>query len=100
MLSQGLLREQYQTLNTATNTLRASYEEQVRILEVAWQNQLTVVTSSLTAAKKLSTVALSASVLLSLLSFRISESNAALACFDAKVPWQQQIPHKQMQQLL
>jgi hypothetical protein len=28
----------------------ASYEEQVRILEVAWQNQLTVVTSSLTAA--------------------------------------------------
>jgi hypothetical protein len=40
---------QYQTLNTATNTLRASYEEQVRILEVAWQNQLTVVTNSVTA---------------------------------------------------
>jgi hypothetical protein len=42
--------QQYQTLNTATNTLRASYEEQVRILEVAWQNQLTVVTDSVTAA--------------------------------------------------
>ncbi len=42
--------QQYQTLNTATNTLRASYEEQVRILEVAWQNQLTVVTNSVTAA--------------------------------------------------
>jgi hypothetical protein len=34
---------------------------------------------------QLSTVALSASVLLSLLSFRISESNAALACFDASI---------------
>jgi hypothetical protein len=39
--------QQYQTLNTATNALMANYEEQNRIAnpEVAWQNQLTVVTS-------------------------------------------------------
>jgi hypothetical protein len=41
--------QQYQTLNTATNALMANYEEQKRVadLEIAWQNQLTVVTSSL-----------------------------------------------------
>ncbi len=44
--------QQYQTLNTATSALMANYEEQKRIadLEVAWQSQLTVVTSSLTTA--------------------------------------------------
>jgi hypothetical protein len=45
--------QQYQTLNTATNALMTNYTEQKRIAdlkEVAWQNQLTVVTSSLTAA--------------------------------------------------
>ncbi len=44
--------QQYQTLNTATSALMANYTEQKRIadLEVAWQSQLTVVTSSLTTA--------------------------------------------------
>ncbi len=45
--------QQYQTLNTATNALMTNYTEQKRIADlkgVAWQNQLTVVTSSLTAA--------------------------------------------------
>jgi hypothetical protein len=45
--------QQYQTLNTATNALMTNYTEQKRIAdlkEVAWQNQLTVVTSSVTAA--------------------------------------------------
>jgi hypothetical protein len=44
--------QQYQTLNTVTSALMANYEEQKRIadLEVAWQSQLTVVTSSLTTA--------------------------------------------------
>ena len=44
--------QQHQTLNTATNALMANYEEQNRIAnpEVAWQNQLTVVTSSLATA--------------------------------------------------
>ncbi len=44
--------QQYQTLNTATSALMASYEEQKRIadLEATWQNQLTVVTNSVTAA--------------------------------------------------
>jgi hypothetical protein len=45
--------QQYQILNTATNTLMASYEEQKRIAdlkETTWQNQLTVVTNSVTAA--------------------------------------------------
>jgi hypothetical protein len=56
----------------------ANYEEQKRVadLEIAWQNQLTVVTSSLTTA---------ASVLLNPLSFCISASNATLACFDASI---------------
>jgi hypothetical protein len=44
--------QQYQTLNTATNALMANYTEQKRVadLEIAWQNQLTVVTRSLTTA--------------------------------------------------
>ncbi|CAC9611991.1 Translation initiation factor 2 [uncultured Gammaproteobacteria bacterium] len=44
--------QQYQTLNTATSALMANYEEQKRIagLEATWQNQLTVVTNSVTAA--------------------------------------------------
>ncbi|CAB9543646.1 hypothetical protein BROOK1789C_1094, partial [Bathymodiolus brooksi thiotrophic gill symbiont] len=45
--------QQYQTLNTATNALMTNYTEQKRIADlkgVAWQNQLTVVTSSVTAA--------------------------------------------------
>jgi predicted patatin/cPLA2 family phospholipase len=45
--------QQYQTLNTATNALMTNYTEQKRIAdleEAAWQNQLTVVTSSVTAA--------------------------------------------------
>jgi hypothetical protein len=44
--------QQYQTLNTATSALMVNYTEQKRIadLEVVWQSQLTVVTSSLTTA--------------------------------------------------
>jgi hypothetical protein len=44
--------QQYQGLNTATDTLMSSYEEQKRIADLkepTWQNQLTVVTNSVTA---------------------------------------------------
>jgi hypothetical protein len=73
--------QQYQTLNTATNTLRASYEEQVRILEVAWQNQLTVVTNSVTAAN---TARENATTTMGN-NYNSLPSNDALACFDASI---------------